>query len=280
MIIDAHQHFWDQSRFRYDWLQSPAVKAINRCYLPEDLKIHLDQCGIDKSVFVQVQQSLEENRWVLKLAEENAFMAGVVGWVDLQSPEVEDQILEFKSHPKFVGVRHVVQDEPNPDFIVQPSVLRGLKMLEKHQVPYDMLFYVKHLPHAVTVAKYAPQLPLVIDHLSKPKIKSGEIKDWASDLRAAAQCPNIYCKLSGMVTEADHAHWKSDDLKPYVDVALECFGPERLMYGSDWPVCELAASYEQVFEALKSLISKLSPTEQGQIWAGTANRFYKLGFTV
>src|SRR5262249_55503850 len=156
-----------------------------------------------------------ENRWVLDLAKKNPFIAGVVGWVDLASPAMEDQLLEFKNHPKFVGVRHITQSEPDDDFIIRPAILRSLKVLEKHRVPFDLLFYVKHLRHAATLAKELPELPMVIDHLAKPRIKEASVADWLPHLKAAAAFPNVYCKLSGMVTEANWTSWKASDLKPY-----------------------------------------------------------------
>jgi len=277
MIIDAHQHFWQLDLpFQYDWLHTPQHKAICRSYLPADLKVHLQKCGIDKSVFVQTQHDVAENRWVLKLAEQNDFIAGVVGWVDLASEKCEEQLAEFVDHPKFVGIRHIVQDEPDPDFIIQPNIIRGLKVLEKHAVPYDLLFYTQHLRHAATLGRKLPDLPMVIDHLAKPKIKDQVTAGWADDLKAAAKLPNIYCKLSGMVTEADWKNWKPADLKPYVETALEAFGPARCMYGSDWPVCELAATYEQVYGALQELLGSLSHSEQEMVFGGTAQKFYSL----
>lgn len=277
MIIDSHQHFWQLGQpFDYEWLKSDVHAPINKSYLPADLLPHLQACGISKSVFVQTQHDIAENRWVLKLAEANDFIAGVVGWVDLASDDCEERLLEFKDHPKFVGIRHIVQDEPDDDFIVRPAVLKGLKVLEKHQVPYDLLFFTKHLKHATTVADAVPTLKLVIDHLAKPEIKVGHFDDWATDMRKAASRPNVYCKLSGMVTEADWQHWTTADLMPYVHFALEVFGPERCMYGSDWPVCELAATYEKVFQALKQCIGKLSDAEQASILSETAVKFYGL----
>lgn len=277
MIIDSHQHFWQLDQpFNYEWLKSDIHAPINRTYLPADLQPLLKSCGVDRSVFVQTQHDLAENRWVLKLAEANDFIAGVVGWVDLASESCEQQLLELKEHPKFVGIRHVVQDEPDDNFIVRPEILNGLKILETHQVPYDLLFYTKHLKHATTVADAVPSLKLVINHLSKPEIKSGRIDEWAADLKQAASRPNVFCKLSGMVTEADWQNWSAADLQPYVDVALEAFGPERCMYGSDWPVCELAATYQQVFDALMECISKLSESEQAAILGSNAIDFYKL----
>ncbi|HVJ80327.1 MAG TPA: amidohydrolase family protein, partial [Planctomycetia bacterium] len=194
--------------------------------------------------------------------------------IDLASRSAEAQIAEFRAHPKFVGVRHIVQDEPDDDFIVRPAFLRGLGLLEQAGLPYDLLFFVKHLRHAATVAEKFPRLKLVIDHLAKPRIKNGSTEDWAPDFRRAAACPNVFCKLSGMTTEADWATWKPADLQPYVNAALELFGPERLMYGSDWPVCELAATYERQYTALLECLGKLSPAEEAAIFGGTARAFY------
>lgn len=225
---------------------------------------------------MQAQHHLEENRWALQLAEANDWIAGVVGWIDLASPACEDQLLEFKSHPKFVGVRHVVQDEPDDDFVVRPDVLRGLAVLEKHQVPFDMLFFVKHLKHAATLAERFPGLTLVLDHLAKPRIKEQKVDDWVANFRAAAKYPNVVCKLSGMITEADWTSWRQDDLKPYVQEALTAFGPDRLLFGSDWPVCELAGSYQQVFDALVESLGELSASEYAAILGGNAERVYNL----
>jgi L-fuconolactonase len=277
MLIDAHQHFWQLSKpFNYGWLRAPQNAPINRDYLPCDLLPHLQTIGVKKTIFVQTQHNVEEARWVLGLAEQYDFLAGVVGWVNLASPRCEEQVLELRAHPKFVGVRHITQDEPDDDFIVRPDILRGLKVLEKHRVPFDLLFYVKHLRHAVTVARAVPELPLVIDHLAKPRIKDCGMDDWLPHLKAAAACPNVYCKLSGMVTEADWANWKVSDLKPYVQAALDCFGAHRCMFGSDWPVCELAASYEQVYQALNDALGPISVSERAAIFGGTAVEFYGL----
>lgn len=277
LVIDSHQHFWQLDQpFEYGWLYSEEHKPICRNYLPADLEPLLRQCGVDRSVFVQTQHNVQENRWVLELAEQNDFIAGVVGWVDLASTDCEAQVEEFQEHPLFVGVRHVVQDEPDDDFIIRPDVKRGLGVLQQHGVPYDLLFFTQHLRHAVTLGREFPELPMVIDHLAKPKIAAGTIEGWKQDLQAAASCPNIYCKLSGMVTEADWAKWKPADLKPYVEIALEAFGPERCMYGSDWPVCELAGTYQQVHAALKEVLGNISATEADHIYSGTAIRFYGL----
>ncbi len=277
--IDAHQHFWDlslSSTFNYQWLTAPDKAAIHRSYLPADLLPQIRAAGIDRTVFVQTQHLLEENTWVLKLAEATPFIAGVVGWVDLQSDACEEQICALKEEAKFVGVRHITHDEVDDDFIVRPEILRGLRVLEKYEVPFDLLFFVKHLRHAATLAEDLPGLPMVIDHLAKPEIAAGRMENWRDHFIAAAEHPNIYCKLSGMVTEADWENWSAEDLQPYVEFALECFGPHRLMFGSDWPVCELAGRYEEVVAALRELLTDLSVTEQEQIFGKTAEQFYRL----
>ena len=199
LTIDAHHHFWQLDRFDYDWLQADSLKTIRRDYLPADLEPRIKDVGVDKTVFVQTRHNVDETNWVLQLSEEHDFLAGVVGWVDLASPDCEQQLLELKQHPNFVGVRHVTHDEPDDDFIVRPDVIRGLKVLEKHQTPFDLLFFVRHLKHAATLGHELSELPMVIDHISKPLIKDGKLDGWIDDLKAASQFPNIYCKLSGMV---------------------------------------------------------------------------------
>ncbi len=277
MHIDAHQHFWQLSMpFQYDWLRGPRHAPICRDYLPGDLKPHLDAAGIERSVFVQTQHNIEENRWVLGLAEQHSFIAGVVGWVDLAGDGCEGQIEEFKPFRKFVGVRHVVQDEPDDDWIIRPQVVRGLKLLEKHNIPFDLLFYVKHLKHAATLGRLLPNLPMVINHLAKPRIREQHIDGWREDLEAAAAYPNLYCKLSGLITEAHWQQWKPADLKPYVDIALNAFGADRCMFGSDWPVCELAGDYGRAHQAIIDALGSVSASEKAAIFGGTATRFYRL----
>jgi L-fuconolactonase len=275
-IIDAHQHFWQRNLFAFDWLQAPDLAKINRDYLPADLVPWLARAGVQKTIFVQTQSNTAENDWVLKLAEEHDFIAGVVGWVDLQSEACEEQVLKYRQHPKFVGVRHVVQDEPDDDFIVSPATLRGLAVLERHGVPFDMLFFVKHLHHAATLAKKFPQLSLVLNHLSKPPIKAQQMEPWRTHFQRAARFPNVSCKLSGMITEADWQHWQPSDLAPFVQEALQAFGPQRLLFGSDWPVCELAGNYEQVYQAARKTLGDLPPTDLAAIFGGNAQRIYGL----
>lgn len=276
LVIDAHHHFWQLGRFGYEWLNAPQLAKIKRDFLPEDLKPRIDAVGVDKTIFVQTQHNLAETRWVLELAHQYDFLAGVVGWVDLASPQCEEQLLELKAHPKFVGVRHVTHDEPDDNFIVRDDVLRGLQVLEKHQVPFDLLFFPKHLRHVPTIVAACPTLPLVIDHLAKPGIKARRMDDWLDDFRKASRYPNVYCKLSGMITEADWQNWHAAELFPYVQQALEHFGSERCMFGTDWPVCELAGTYAQVYNALKEALGPLGASEQSAIFGQTATSFYNL----
>jgi L-fuconolactonase len=277
MLIDSHQHFWKLDLpFAYGWLQEEQHSPICRNFLPDDLRPHLAATKVQKTVFVQTQHDLEENRWALQLAEQHDFIAGIVGWVDLASAACERQLSEFVGTSKFVGIRHITQAEPDDNFIVRDEILRGLRVLEKHRVPFDLLFFTQHLKHVTTLAQALPELPMVIDHLSKPKIKAGLIDGWQDDLRNAARYPNVYCKLSGMITEADWTHWKPADLRPYVETAIEAFGPERCMFGSDWPVCELAGSYEDVLSSLKEALGAISPAEERQIFGETAQKFYRL----
>lgn len=277
LTIDAHQHFWQRSLpFDYRWLESAANAPICRDFLPEHLEPYLRAAGVDYTIFVQTQHNLEENRWALGLAERYPWIAGVVGWIDLSSPACEDQLLEMRKNPRFIGVRHITQDEPDDDFILRPEIVRGLKVLEKHQVPFDLLFYRKHLKHAPTLARLLPGLPMVIDHLSKPQIRTNGFADWLPLLQAAAKFPNLYCKLSGLVTEADWKQWKPADLKPYIDATLDAFGPSRCMFGSDWPVCELAGSYSKVYSSLVESLGQLSRSETTAVLGGTACQFYQL----
>ncbi|MFQ3592439.1 MAG: amidohydrolase family protein [Gemmataceae bacterium] len=276
-VIDSHQHFWQLSRpFDYRWLQSPDKQPIYRDYLPGDLEPYLRKCGIDFTVFVQTQHNLEENRWILALADQYPWIAGVVGWVDLASRHCEQQLHEMRQHSKFVGVRHIVQDEPDDDFLLRPEIMRGLRLLERFGLSYDLLLYTKHLKHAFTLGMAFPSLHLVIDHLAKPEIRLGRMDNWLPHLKNAAKCPNIYVKLSGMVTEADWKQWKPTDLKPYVHAALDLFGPQRCMYGSDWPVCELAATYEQQFAALNEILPPMDAEDRGWVFGETARKFYRL----
>ena len=277
LLIDSHHHLWNlREPFDYRWLDDPAMTPIRRNFMPTDLEPLLRSAGIDRTVVVQTQHNLKENDWALAIADQHPWIAGVVGWVDLASLDCEAQIIAARSHPKFAGVRHVTQDEPDDDFIVSAPILRGLKVLERHRVPFDLLFHVKHLHHVPELVEQLPELPMVIDHLAKPRIREQVTDDWLPHFRAAAAYPQIVCKLSGMITEANWQSWKPSDIKPYVQAALDLFGPERLMFGSDWPVSNLAGSYAELVDALNDALGPISDSERDAIFGGTAACFYGL----
>jgi L-fuconolactonase len=274
-MIDSHQHVWQVGRFDYPWM-SPSLGVLYRDYLPQDLARVLANSGVERTVLVQASNSIAETRWLLELADENAFVAGVVGWVDLQSPALEYQLDEFQARPRFSGVRHLVESEPDDDWLIRGTVLDGLRVLAARRVPYDLLVYTKHLKHVPVIANACPELPLVVDHLAKPPIASREFDEWASALERVSSIDSIHCKLSGLVTEADHTRWGVDDLRPYVEHALACFGAERLVYGSDFPVCLLAAEYDEVLCTFQTLLSTLGEPARESIFGANAARFYSL----
>ena len=275
MIIDSHQHFWQVGRFDYPWMSS-SLGVLYRDYLPNQLEPILAQNGVSKTVLVQASNSIEESRWLLSLTNEHPFIAGVVGWVDLGSDDIDRQLDELVSHPKFKGVRHLVESEPADDWLVQPQVLRGLKRLSTYGVSYDLLVHTRHLKYIQKVVDACPDLKLVIDHMAKPPIANGEIETWRQELRQVAANEQLYCKLSGLVTEANWTSWTKSDLRPYVDCALELFGSSRLLFGSDHPVCLLAASYELVVASFRELLNELSGDEQQRIFGSNAAEFYRL----
>lgn len=268
MIVDAHQHFWRVGQFDYPWMTSD-LGILYRDYLPAGA-----QNGVDHIVVVQASNSVAESRWLLSLADENDYIGGVVGWVDLASADVDEQLNELTAHSKFKGVRHLVESEPADDWLVQPAVIAGLQRLAAYGLSYDLLVHTRHLRHARTVAEKCPDQRFVIDHLAKPPIAKHGFNEWARDFKPLAQYPNVYCKLSGLVTEADWNTWTTDDLRPYVEYALELFGPRRLMFGSDHPVCLLAASYARVLESFQQIIGD---ENRNLIFAENARDFYRLG---
>lgn len=269
MIVDAHQHFWQPGRFDYPWMTSD-LGILYRDYMPADLEPELIKNNVTQTVLVQASNSMAESRWLLSLADEVEFIAGVVGWVDLPSAGIEAQLEELSAHPKFKGVRHLVESEPADDWLVQPAVLRGLQRLAAYGLSYDLLVHTRHLRHARTVAETCPELRLVIDHLAKPPIANRGFDEWSREIEPLAAFPNVWCKLSGLVTEANWQSWKTDDLRPYVEHVVELFGPERLMFGSDHPVCLLAASYKRVLESFQEIIS------DGRVFGVNARKFYRL----
>ncbi len=272
MKIDSHQHFWRYDAAQYPWI--PAGSPLQRDWLPEDLGRLQRPLGFDGSIAVQARQSLEESRWLLALADADPRIKGVVGWVDLRSERVEDELAEFAAHPRFVGVRHVVQDEPDDEFMLRPEFVRGIGKLRQHGLTYDLLVFPKQLPAAIGLVRRFPGQPFVLDHIAKPLIKAGTLSPWREQIRELATFPNVCCKVSGMVTEADHRAWRTADLSPYLDVVAEAFGEDRLMFGSDWPVCLLAASYEQTFAAVRDHAAWASPMAKEKFLGRNAARFY------
>ncbi|HXN95762.1 MAG TPA: amidohydrolase family protein [Candidatus Acidoferrales bacterium] len=275
MHIDAHQHFWRYERREYGWIDD-SMAALRRDFLPADLKPELERSGFQGCVAVQARQTLEETRWLLELAEHAPFILGVVGWVDLRSPRLTFELESFARHSKLVGVRHIVQSEPDDRFLLQPDFLRGIATLEEFDLAYDILIYPRHLPVATEFVARFPRQRFVLDHLAKPPIKSRVVDSWAREIQELASFPNLFCKVSGLVTEADWQAWKPEDLRPYLDVAFECFGPSRLMIGSDWPVCTLAAPYSQAMDVVKNYIGKYAAEERNAVLGGNAAKFWKL----
>ena len=275
MRIDSHQHFWIYDPNQYPWM-TDELSAIRSNHLPEHLQVEFDRLGIDGSVAVQARQSLDESRWLLKMADESCLIKGVVGWVDLRSEHVEDQLAEFAEHPKFVGVRHVVQDEPDENFMLLPEFIRGISKLKSYDLSYDILVFPKQLPAAIELVKQFPDQSFVLDHIAKPLIKDKEISTWDEHIRELAQFSNLTCKVSGMITEANWTAWKTSDFTPYLDVVFEAFGEDRLMYGSDWPVCKLAGSYCQVYDLTYNYLSQFSPLAKEKFFGGVASEFYGL----
>jgi len=275
MKIDSHQHFWNYNAREYSWMKE-GMGVLQRDFTPQDLASAQAEIGFDGSVAVQARMTLEETRWLLELAAEHKTIRGVVGYVDLRSPDAGDQIDEFKDNPKCVGMRHVVHDEPDDDFMLRGDFLSGLQELSRRGLTYDLLLFEKHLPVAVEVVSKFPDLRFVVDHISKPLIRDGVVSPWDDNIRDLARLDNVSCKLSGMVTEADWDSWTPDDLEPYLNVVLEAFGPDRLMIGSDWPVCLVAGSYGSVMNLVVDFIERLSSDEQARILGGTCSEVYGL----
>ena len=276
MKIDAHQHFWHYSPVDHVWMDD-RMTVLKQDYLPGDLKPLLDQAGFDGCVAVQARQNLDETRWLLQLADQNEFIRGVVGWVDLRSDEVDAELDEFAPHPKLVGVRHVVHDEADDEFMLGAAFQRGISRLASRGLVYDLLLFPKHLPVAVGLVGEFPEQVFVLDHIAKPLIADGLLSPWREDLRELARFPNVACKLSGLVTEAKWNQWKAEDFSRYLDVVLEAFGPDRLMIGSDWPVCTLSASYSGALGVVRDFIANLPESDQAAILGGTCARVYGVG---
>ncbi len=274
-MIDAHHHLWKYNTRDYGWMDD-SMSILKQDYLPGDLEAELKPAGTEGTVVVQARQSLEETRWLLELADQYSFILGVVGWIDLCSPGLKSQLEEFAAKPKLVGVRHVIHDEADDDFMLRPEFIKGMAQLEAYDLSYDLLLFPRHLQRALKLVKTFPGQRFVLDHLGKPLIKEGIMEPWRSDIARLAAHPNVWCKLSGMVTEADHKQWKYEDLLPYMKVVLESFGPDWIMLGSDWPVCRLAAEYSEVIKIVQRFIESLNIIDQEKILYRNAVDCYQL----
>lgn len=275
MRIDAHQHFWKYNSSDYSWI-SDQMNVLKRDFLPGDLLAEIEKIEFEGSIAVQARQSIEETRWLLDIAGKNDFIKGVIGWIDLCSAESENQIREFVSNRKFAGVRHVLQDEPDDRFMLTGSFLRGISILAKYNLVYEILILPKQLPFAEEMVRSFPEQKFVLDHIAKPFIKDRIISPWKEDIQNLARHNNVSCKISGMVTEAKWKGWKKEDFKPYLDVVFEAFGPSRLLIGSDWPVCTVSSSYIKTMKIVLDYIQSFSREERDMILGKNAIRIYTL----
>ncbi len=275
MRIDAHQHFWKFDPVRDSWITDD-MAVIQKDFLPGDFQKVLKKNNFDGSVVVQSDQSEDESEFQLKNAEENDFIKGVVGWVDLQGKDIEERLGYYSSFKRMKGFRHVLQGETDRSLMLKPEFMNGIGKLEQFDFTYDILIYADQLKYIPEFVGAFMNQKFVIDHIAKPRIKDREISEWKKEMQKIARFENVYCKISGMVTEADWKNWRQDDFLPYIDVVIEAFGPNRIMYGSDWPVCLVAASYERMLGIMEEYFSSFSETEQELFFGGNAVKFYSL----
>lgn len=273
--IDAHQHFWNFDPAKHVWMNEE-MGVLKKNFLPSDLEPLLKKCNIDACVAVQANQAEEENDFLFELANQNEMIKGIVGWVDLKSEYLLERLEHYSQISKIKGFRHVIHDEPDLDFMIQPSFMKGVSALKKYGYTYDILIFAAHLPNTLKFIKNLPNQAFIIDHIAKPKIKKGEIETWEKQLKEVAKFENVYCKISGMVTEADWLNWQKEDFTKYLDTVVNAFGTKRILYGSDWPVCTLAATYENQYTIVKEYFSRFSQTEQDLFFGGNATHFYNL----
>ena len=272
--IDAHQHFWQYHPVQHSWINDD-MAVIRKNFSPADLQPVLQQNGVAGCVAVQADQTEAETDFLLQLAQKNDFIKGVVGWVDLRAANLRQKLEHYAQFRPVKGFRHILQGE-EPAFMLQPDFIKGIGLLAKFNFTYDILIYPQHLQAAAALVQQFPDQPFVIDHIAKPFIKDGVIDGWKKDITAIAQYPNVHCKLSGMVTEADMRNWKPSDFTPYLDVVTEAFGINRIMYGSDWPVCLVAASYKDMMDIVKNYFSSFTAGEQQAVFRTNATAFYHL----
>ncbi|MFA6057477.1 MAG: amidohydrolase family protein [Taibaiella sp.] len=273
--IDAHQHFWKYNKVKDGWITGK-MKVIQKDFMPEDLEPVLKAQGINGCVAIQSDQSEEENNFLLNCADKHEWIRGVIGWIDLQQPEVIEQLDHYRSFPKLKGFRHILQSETDRALMLRPAFSTGIEALLKYNFTYDILVHPDQLIFARELALRFPEQKFILDHIGKPDIKRGSSTDWEEDIKLLATCKNVYCKISGMVTEADWKKWKPEQIKPYLDTVVNAFGINRIMFGSDWPVCLLAAQYEEVSGLAEEYFSSFSAGEQESFWSGNAVSFYNL----
>lgn len=271
--IDAHQHFWFYSPDTHGWIDE-SMEVIRRDFLPTHLQGLLKEYGVNGTIAVQVDQSISETHFLLDQADEFDFILGVVGWVDLRSEHLEQQLDALAHRKKLVGFRHIAQAEPDPVFLLRPEFRRGLEIIFERGYTYDILIYPHQLPAALELIDQFPLAPMVIDHIAKPYIMTGYFKAWELLMREISQFPHVHCKWSGMITEANWSAWQPEDFRRYLDVTSECFTADRLMFGSDWPVLNVAGTYEQVISLITDYIVGWNETDQAKVMGGTARRFY------
>ncbi len=273
--IDAHHHLWRYSADQYDWIDD-RMHVLQRDFLPGDLEAAAGQASMDGTIAVQARQSIEETEWLLSLAGESTLIRGVVGWAPLMSDNLGSVLDRLRANHKLKGLRHVVQAEPDDDFILRSDFNRGLASLLGTGLVYDILIFERHLPQTIQFVDRHPQQVFVLDHIAKPAIAKKQLEPWRSNLLELAKRENVYCKVSGMVTEADWTRWSDADLRPYWDTVLQCFGPERLMFGSDWPVCLVASSYERWLQTVAGWTNALTSSGRDSILGETAKKVYGL----
>jgi len=273
MRIDAHQHFWKFNPLRDAWI-TEEMSALRRDFMPEDLAPELAANQMEATIAVQADQSEEETRFLLDLAKMHPQIAGVVGWVNLTAPNIRERLRHFSQFPKLRGFRHIVQGEPDDRFLLREDFLRGIACLREFDFIYEILIYPKQLPAAVEFVQRFPEQPFVVDHMAKPLVKEREIALWSRLMRALGAAPNVYCKVSGLITEGNWKNWRPEDFHPYLDVVFEVFGPDRLLFGSDWPVCLLAGSYRRVKGLIENYVRNRPQSEKDKLFGGNAERFY------
>ncbi|MGY5354757.1 amidohydrolase family protein [Wenyingzhuangia sp. IMCC45467] len=275
LVIDSHQHFWKYNAEKHSWIDDE-MAVIRKDFLPEDLKVVYQQNNIDGCIAVQADQTLEETNFLIDLASQHNFIKGVVGWVDFRADDIDDVLKNYSQYKVVKGFRHIVQGEPDPNFLLRPDFVKGISKLENYGFTYDILVFPHQLGAVLEFVKQFPNIKFVIDHIAKPYIKDGFYHGWAVLIKEIAKCPNVYCKLSGMITEADYKSWTYEQLEPYMQLVLQDFGTDRVMFGSDWPVCLVAGNYTQVKNTVQEFIKTLTKQEQAAIMGNNAVEFYQL----